>query len=582
MRCHEARTSAFSAAHLPSSAVQERRVDPCYDRLKINMRRIFLYFCVSFLLPAQNQKGDYSIRGTVVNAQTGELVKSALVTLWKMPDAEGAPESIRAPASNSTLAGISGEFEFTGLSEGQYNLAAQKPGFIPYFGQPNPQSSMVKLISSVTGVQVKLSPLGVIEGKVVDQDGEPVRTVSVSVLQVGIIDGVRTTSINRTVVTNDLGLFRVWNLNPGKYYVKAMGKSGGTFTYVGDNANRYDSAEGFAPVYSGGARDLDSATAVVITAGTQARADCTVTLEPAFKIRGALENFSPYETVKFEILQGDEDFSASRVALNGTTGKFEIQDVTNGSYTLRATQGQKARGETTLSVKGANVEGVSLALFPPISVNGVVRLLGPAPEPQKSSSPTTEFQQLEGPPSCGVSLRSPSRVNLGRPGQAGGDGKFSIDHVFPGDYQVTISCTGGYPASALSGNSDLLSNPRITIQPDVGPAPIEIALKPGGGALKGKLAINPKPAQGGVLLVPAFSASAGPELSAFDLESGSSDDPDFEFSDLAPGDYVIYAFASTESLEFRSPAFLQSLTGGTRVHIEDGKTADVTISSLVK
>jgi hypothetical protein len=76
------------------------------------MRRISLYLCVSFSLIAQNQKGDYSISGTVVNSQTGEPVKSALVTFSKM--AADAPDSFQVVNQKPVLAGIGGEFQLTG------------------------------------------------------------------------------------------------------------------------------------------------------------------------------------------------------------------------------------------------------------------------------------------------------------------------------------------------------------------------------------------------------------------------------------------------------------------------------------
>lgn len=181
-----------------------------------NMRRFLLLFCLSVSIRAQNQKGDYSIRGTVTNSQTGEPVKSALITLWKVPNPEGTPESFQAAAGKTALAGIGGEFEFTGLSEGQYNLTPQKPGYIIHVVEGNPESStLIKLTASIAGVQAKLSPLGAIEGKVVDQDSEPIRGVSVSALMINILDGVRYTSAANTVVTNDLGLFRIWNLGNG-------------------------------------------------------------------------------------------------------------------------------------------------------------------------------------------------------------------------------------------------------------------------------------------------------------------------------------------------------------------------------
>jgi hypothetical protein len=427
---------------------------------------------------------------------------------------------------------------------------------------------MVKLTSSVTGVQIKLAPLGVIEGKVVDQDGEPVRGVSVSAYIVNVFGGVRSMSIIRTAATNDQGHFRIWNLNPGKYYVKATGKSGGTYMYIGDASGHYDSTEAFVPIYFGGARDLESATPIVVGAGTEVRADFTLAFEPSFKIRGALQNFSPHEHVAFEIFQGDEDVSASRVTLNGTDGRFEIQDVTDGTYTLRATQLQKARGETTVTVKGGNIEGVSIALFPSIIVRGVVQVVGAQPKAENSES-------------CTVMLFRPGSPNS-MVMQQGKNGEFTIPNVFTGQYRVDIDCTGGYATSAQSGSIDLLSTPRITVEPGVAPAPIEINLKPGGGTVKGKLAIDPKPTQGGILLVPTFSASTGPTFMTVGNWLGAPDASNFELRYLAPGDYIVYAFSTARDVEYRNPAFLQSLTGGVPVHIDDAQTTEVTIMSVSK
>ena len=45
---------------------------------------------------------------------------------------------------------------------------------------------------------------------------------------------------------------------------------------------------------------------------------------------------------------------------------------------------------------------------------------------------------------------------------------------------------------------------------------------------------------------------------------------------------MIYAFSDAGSVEFRNPAVLQSLTGGTSVRIEDGKTSEVKLNTVVK
>jgi hypothetical protein len=160
--------------------------------------------------------------------------------------------------------------------------------------------------------------------------------------------------------------------------------------------------------------------------------------------------------------------------------------------------------------------------------------------------------------------------------------EFSVPNVFWGQYRVRMECQSGHIVSALSGSSDLLSNPEISLQPGVAPPPIEIGLKLGGGEIHGKLEIHDAPVATGVLLVPAFAASTGPNASRASWDLGSHDVLQFSFSNLAPGDYLAYAVSDIQSVEYRNPAFLQALKGGTAVRVEDGKTAEVTLTSLVQ
>jgi hypothetical protein len=552
------------------------------------MRGISAGFFLTFSLIAQTPAGDYSIAGSVVNNETGEPVRNALVTLTRVPGMEEIQHrqqnaQIWFPAQKTVLAGAGGEFQFTGLAEGEYNLAANKPGFNPFFATPSQPRSSIKITTSMSGVELKMAALGVIEGKVVDQFGEPVAHALINLYSVNINDGFRQIVSVRNVDTNDRGLYRLWNLAPGKYYVKAIGKNGGTYTYVGDSAPRYEAWEGFEPVYAGGARELDSATPIVIVAGTQAQADFNLKLEPAFKIRGTLQNYTQHQPVAFQLRQGSEPVANSRVALNGTTGRFEIEDVVEGSYVLRAMQGQATRGEIPVSVKDGDAKDISIALSPPVAVKGVVHYLGAPAKPRtKPPGGDDDDDGAEAPASCNVSLHEPGgTLDFGHAANAQ-SGNFAIENVFAGAYQVRLYCNGGYATSAAAGGIDLLANPNLLVQAGSPPPPIEINLKPGGGTLKAKVAVDPKPDQAAVLLIPAFAASTGPLLQGLFRFPGLSEDLAIELPNLAPGDYVAYALPQFQNVEFRNPTFLQSLTGGVSVRIEDGRTAEITISIIVK
>ena len=539
---------------------------------------------------AQSNGGTYSLSGTVVNSETGEPIRNSLVTLWKRLRPEELKEyqemakaghlgGVNAP--RTALSGATGDYQFTGLAEGRYRVTAQKPGFGPQVTAEDPEYGWLDLSAAASSVTVKLPPLGVIEGRVVDQDGEAIDSVRIEAFTSNIADGARSTTSVRTVVTNDCGLFRMWNLGPGQYYLKATGRGGGTYMYVGDGSSRPQPWLSFRPVYAGGARTLDSATPVTIGAGTQARADFLLTMEPSLRIRGSLENFTAHQNVTFSLRQsGEEVVAPSRVDMNGSTGQFEIQGVVAGDYTLTALQGQTARGEIAVHVSDDGIGGLVLPLWPAVTVSVSVRTVG---ERQPRSEEADEGSTARWGPGCTVSLHSSDGATPMYPrGQMAGQGDFTIPNVFAGEYRVQIDCGGGYVQSAMAGAADLLSNPRIAFQPGATPPPIEVTMKFGGGAIHGTLAVKPTKSQAGVLAVPTSASSTGPVFLPVIFDPDSSNGGDFGIDNLAPGDYLLYGFSAFEGIEFRNPSVLQALTGGTSVHVEEGKSSEVTLKTVVK
>jgi hypothetical protein len=183
---------------------------------------------------------------------------------------------------------------------------------------------------------------------------------------------------------------------------------------------------------------------------------------------------------------------------------------------------------------------------------------------------------------CSVALY-PNDRNAGPLSSTRGNNQESlIENVLPGEYRVELQCRGGYPTAILLGRIDLLPNPRVTIVPGMVPEPIEITLKPGGSMLTAKLVVSPMPDMPTVLLVPSFGASQGPLLAPIALSRDSNGAALFGFLNLAPGDYVAYAFSHADEVEFRNPAFLQTLGGGTLVRIEENADKEITLKSVVK
>jgi len=529
---------------------------------------------------AAPQNGQLSLGGTVTNSATGEPVEHALVQILHYVPPQAVTPGQRPvpppPFVARAFTDSGGGFRFTGLAAGNYLISAQKPQFT---ADPNSPNNTVELSGSTPDVKLKLSPLAVITGKVMDQDGQPLWDASVVAVSVQVVDGLRQTTNDRTVSTDDRGMFRLWNLQPGRYFLKAAGYGGGTHAYVGDNLPQFFGDRGFAPAYLGGGKKLDSATALEIGPGSETHADLKVQIEPAHAVRGVLGNFVPHRTVRFELLQNGESLPASPVSVNSETGRFEIQSVVNGGYILHATQ-DDATADVPVNMSGTDLEGLAPTLLPGVDLKVVTLDSSPPAEPASSG---------EQPPMrlfCTVALHpADGRSNLPLPmSRPGANGEGTIHGVTAGLYRAAPSCFGGHIQSAMLGSQDLLLNPMVKIDAGGEPPAIQIAAMRGGGTIAGKLTLEKpeKPDNLTVLIVPQFAESTGPQESPVMDFSEEGSGLMFSFANLAPGAYTVYAFAGREQLEFRNSKFLQTLTGGVSVQVENNAEKNITLTEVIR
>jgi hypothetical protein len=544
---------------------------------------------------AQQGNGQFSLSGIVTNSLTGEPIKKALVQLQQIGEDrparphEGAPKSASpasepsGPTSWTVLADSGGAFVFNGLEAGEYAIAAEKPGFAePPPDGGNGRTGPVKLRSSVSDVILNLAPLGVISGKVTDQYGQAMPHVSLLALSQRMQDGLRISVNERSGVWTDArGVYRMWELAPGKYYVKAVGKRGGTYMYAGDMAPSFVAREGFASAYFGGAGNLDSASPIEIGVGSQATADIQLIVQRAYRIRGTVVNAVPQRPVQFELLNGDEYVSEGRVNVNGDTGRFELLDIVPGSFTLVASQGD-LRGEAAVNVDSSDVNGVTVTLSEGVDIKVNQRTEDVGAEARER---TRAGAIRSGPGACSVFLQ-PSGRRPGKTYTAARDkenrNESTLKGVLPGSYRITFTCYGGYVREVKVGDRDLLSNPVLDVAAGVALPPIEVDVAAGGGTVTGTVtvpesSISPRPV---VLLVPMFAAATGPQTARLLPKDGG--EMQFQLAGLAPGLYTAYAFSDWDEVEFRNQEFLGSLTGGVSVTVEQGSNSRISISGVVR
>lgn len=554
---------------------------------------IILLFVSQSIIFAQ-ETGDLTFAGTVANSNTGEPIARALVEINTVGAARartnGVPVGGRPPAVHalSTFTDPSGAFQFSGLTAGRYSITVSKPEFLD-FTMTGTRQPFLELTASISGHRIELVPLGVITGKIVDQDEMPAAGVNVVCLTTQVENGLAHIQSDRSVVTDDRGIYRFWNLTPGRYYVKANGHSGGTSVYEGADPPQI-ADESIEPVYFGGGSLVDAAMPVVVTAGATVQADFHVAYVPSFRTRGVLRDAAAGRPIKFELLTGPDDVLPARVTLNNATGRFEVGATPPGDYILRASQDDNT-AETPIRLSGADLDGVEMKLAPPVSIPVSVQI------PQSSGRTTADsddanLRRFESEPTCTAALYPTGRLSaqpgydqrvfIGKRGPNSND--TSIGGLIPGKYRVQIQCNGAWPQSALWGSQDIARDNIITIQPFSTPPGIQIFAVAGGGELKGKVA-GVAGTDSTAILVPQFSTPAGVLIAPmFQQGPNQQEETQFRRMNLAPGDYMVWVLsgAARTGLEYNNPEVMKKLSGGVRVHVTEDVPQEITIEKVVR
>jgi Carboxypeptidase regulatory-like domain len=502
----------------------------------------------------QSTRSDpqFAIAGRVLHAVTGEPAARALVKV------NGGPPGRRM------LTDAGGRFRFSGVNAGYYSVVVTKPQFEEIWTEIA-GADWFNLGPSREDLELRLSPLASIVGTVVDGDGAPLRGVSIQAWDSRIVWGRRETTNVRSVSTDDRGRYRLWNLRPGRYYVKAAGRSGETRLYLGGRTPTFDSRECFEPAYFGGAPSISSATPLTIKAGQSVQADFRLPMQGAFKIRGSLTNFGRYRTINLELLSGVEDVTANRVAFNSSQGRFEIQDVVPGTYRLRAIQGERADAwaETQVQVSTSDMNDVTLHLTRGIDIVGTRHCEATERPRNGIPNPCTFIARLTG-------NRPEEHYNV----DAAQNADFKFDRVIPGEYRIEILPLYGYVSAATAGGVDLLATHKLVIQPGAVAAPIDVWIRDDGAQIEGMVDVDGLKHDIQILLVPELPSAFGTRV---DLIRSKTK---FPFINVPPGEYSLYAFIKLDDIEYSNPQALRGYAVGARVRVAAKEHQIVKIGSL--
>jgi hypothetical protein len=418
-------------------------------------------------------------------------------------------------------------------------------------------------------ITIKLAPLGVIHGRLVNADGEALPGLTVELFKAGVLHGTRRFSFQIGRMSDDLGEYRFWDLSPGDYYLKATGREARYVQFRGAPPLS-NSDETHGTLFYPGVPTREEAGVIRLSPGATARADFTMETQRAFRIRGKLLNCASYNDAQISLLRGGEAMG-TRVGVNATTGDFEVADVPAGAYTLQAWERAGAvekSGEETVVVTDRDVSRVTVTLNAGVTVTGVIRYQGGAPV---SGARWRSVLLLP----VAASRMEPGSEH--EPAEVAADNSFEVLNLLPGRYYVQVlRAPGYYVHSITSGTTDVLAE-GLTVPAGVSPPPLEIVMQRGGGMIEGTVTVPSQGDRGRVVLV-----RRGGEAAIQD-PAYSRPDGTFKVSDLAPGEYTAYAWTGQTELEYRNPAVRERVSKyAATVTVRDGETEKATLQAVPK
>ncbi len=466
------------------------------------------------------------ITGTVSEFRSGRVLARSRVTI------ESAPGS-GSDVNRSAFADAAGAFQFANLPAGAYLLRAERRGFATArFGESAAAKSGTPVVVTADGgftADIRMRKLGVITGEVQDEN-----RVGLAEFEVGVYRAGSPPRFVASTYTDDRGVFRVSNLEPGTYYVRS-------------EARELEGQQGLLPTYLGQALRASEARTVAVALDDEAAG---LRIEPIPGRLSALGGTLSGPVPATVSLQTDAGLRTAQVAPGGS---FRFPQLVPGTYDLMAqsTDAERAYSAYLRVEMSSGDRMVNVQLVP----SPVVRLRCESRGGRDIESVSTFVRRREPLDdqlrrlSCGASLTlSPGRWEIGT---------MTPPSLYVASYGNARSGENSYEFSLGPGEERELT----------------LALRSTPGAVSGKvLADGGGPAAGVPVCLYPLDAELRSRLGGI-VRTRTTDSGDFRFGGLAPGRYELL---SSFSLEEAHP-MTWPVGQGKILSLEEGADVSVTV-----
>ena len=519
------------------------------------------------------------IQGKVLAEDGGHpLAKATLSLRSKTARPHDPPRTVRTDSS--------GQYAFKDLDPGQYTLRATRHGYIPRnYGQKTAYSLRIDSVGTaltvgpgqvLENIDFRLIRGGVVEGRVVDQDKEPVERVAVRLTVFRSLRGKDRLLPSGHDETDDRGYFRIFGVPPGNYYLRVSPRP-----LFGDSRRPMRS---FAPTYYPGVLSVEEAVIIKMTAGEEAGGfNITVIEGSSFSVSGRVltPEGKPAHLVWIVSMKQSGKEIATGMGQNTNTdlqGQFKVSGLLPGRYRLYA----RARGGENEQLATADVEvvdqdlsGLTLMLSKGADITGRILV--------ESEASALDWRR--------ISLNMfPSKDNLNRLSFGGirasieKDLTFKIANHPEGSFHLMVMLPPGnhYVSSIRVDGQDLTDRP-IELKSNDQLDGMEIHISPQGARISGHVeqAEEREVVAGATVLVFAADPQRRDFPSRFTRTTQTDQSGYYSLEGLVPGKYLVCALVDHQSGNESAPDYLRSLEKDSkRIDLSPGQTVQESLVTL--
>jgi hypothetical protein len=485
----------------------------------------------------------FKIAGTIVSSRSGTPLGKARVSLFDT----GNPANVVWMITSEN-----GHFEFDSLKPSKFSLQGAKRGFIPAAYEQHEQFSTAIVTGAdfnTENLVLRLTPLALLGGKVIDGSGDPVRNARVRLYVENHRAGMNRITPSGGGSTDDQGSYEFAALTPGNYFLSVEAKPWYAVHPVSSQAEGAGDVPpgvgrsldvAYPTTYYNGATDTDGATPIPIQGGDHLQVDIHLHPVPALHLvlhvpSDGQQGFSMplFQKRAFDSLEYVQSDGAQSVG----PGIYELTGVPAGRYFVRLREpksGQLQQPSEMDLVKDGQELDTSRS-EPAARVKLSVKM------PPQEPFPKQFYLELQD------SRRQPVALEL-----VDAAGEVTFENLPAGEYAILVRSTKPYSVVRASSEGVEISGHHIHVTAG---ASLDLAVFLVGGVVtvEGFAKRGDKPVAGVmVALVPRDPES---HLEMFRRDQ-SDFDGSFVLRGVIPGSYTIVAVEDAWGFQWMQPGAL--------------------------